>query len=46
MRVTVRPMTAAVADAVLRIYQAGMNTGLASNDTVLIERRSPTVYPC
>jgi L-amino acid N-acyltransferase YncA len=31
---TVRPMTAADADAVLRIYQAGLDTGLASFETV------------
>jgi L-amino acid N-acyltransferase YncA len=34
MGVTVRPMTAADADAVLRIYQAGMDSGLASYETV------------
>jgi phosphinothricin acetyltransferase len=32
--VTVRPMTAADAQAVLRIYQAGMDSGLASFETV------------
>jgi L-amino acid N-acyltransferase YncA len=32
--VTVRPMTDADADAVLRIYQTGMDSGLASYETV------------
>jgi phosphinothricin acetyltransferase len=32
--ITLRPMTAADADAVLRIYQAGMDSGLASYETV------------
>src|SRR5262245_52784754 len=34
MAVTVRDMTAADGDAVLRIYQAGLDTGLASFETV------------
>ena len=32
--ITLRPMTAADADAVLRIYQNGMDSGLASYETV------------
>jgi Sortase and related acyltransferases len=34
MAVTARPMTAADASAVLRIYQAGLDTDLASFETV------------
>ena len=34
MAVTVRPMTAADAAAVLRIYQVGLDTDLASFETV------------